>query len=166
MANYVKGTLINLFYHNGTSYVPFAYSQSNGLESSSETTQISSKDHGLHPDTEVTSSSFSMSGEYFFTPDNAKIILDMQRQGKAFSFCFAQTAETNFADGLKDVTGIGSQESYTPGTTFVQYGNALITSASISANNGEVATVSITATGSGALSDSAPETPVSYSKTA
>lgn len=162
MPNYVKGTLINLFYHNGTAYVPFAYSQSNGLETSSETATTSSKDHGLHPDTEVTSTSFSMSGEYFFTAENAKIILDMQRQGKVFSFAFAQTAETNYADGLKGVTGIGSQEKYTIGETFVQYGNGLVTSASITANNGENATVSITVTGSGALSDTAPESPVSY----
>jgi len=39
---------------------------------------------------------------------------------------------------------------------FVKYGNAIVTSAEISANNGEVATVSLEITGSGSLTKTAP----------
>ena len=77
MANYTKGTLVNVFYHDGTAWKAFAYSTNNSLSMSSETTDISSKDHSLHPDREVTATSFSMSGEYLFSPADANIILAM-----------------------------------------------------------------------------------------
>ena len=156
MANYTKGTLVNVFYHDGTAWKAFAYSTNNSLSTSSETTDISSKDHGLHPDREVTATSFSMSGEYLFSAADANIILAMQQAGKEYSFCFAQTSQTNYADGLQSVTGVGEQQAWTPGTTFCKYGNGLVTSAEVGSSNGEVATVSLEITGSGALSDSAP----------
>lgn len=162
MANYVKGNLVNVFYHNGTSWVTLGYSTSNSLSVSNETTQVSSKDHGLHPDTEVTGSSWSMSGEYLFTAANAQVVMGMQKQGKAFSVCFAQVSESNYADGLKPVTDIETNSAWTVGSAFCKYGNAIVTSAEISAANGETATMSVEFTGSGALLDAAPATLSSY----
>ena len=97
-----------------------------------------------------------MSGEYLFSAADANIIVAMQQSGKEYSFCFAQTTQTNYSDGLQPVTGVGEQTAWTPGTTFCKYGNGLVTSAEVGASNGEVATVSLEITGSGALSDSAP----------
>ena len=162
MANYVKGNLVNVFYHNGTSWVTLGYSTSNSLSASNETTQVSSKDHGLHPDTEVTGSSWSMSGEYLFTAENAKVILGMQASGVPYSVCFAQVGESNFADGIESVTDISTNASWTVGSAFKKYGNALVTSAEISAANGETATMSVEFTGSGALLDEAPSTLKSF----
>ena len=158
MANYIHGQLINLFYYDTatSAWKTFGYTQNNSLSLSNETTSISSKDHGLNPETEITGSSWSLSGEVYFTTENAKIIIAMQEKKNPYSFAFAQVAETDHAAGLKSVTNSDNgAEKWTIGS-FVRYGNGLVTSASITANNGEVATLSIEITGSGAMSKTAP----------
>lgn len=160
--NYKKGNLINLFYHDGTNWKTLAYGQTHSLSRSNETTEISSKDHGLHPDTEVTGSSWSMSCEALFTVENAKVIMGMADKGEPYSVCFAQVSQTEWADGLQSVTDISTNQTWTPGNAFVKYGNALVTSCEITANNGETATLSVEFTGSGALLDAAPSPIKSY----
>lgn len=162
MASYVKGNLLNIFYHNGTSWVPFAHSTSNSMSMSQETAQISSKDLGKHPDTEVTSSSWNFSTECYYTPANGAVASAMADAGKAYTFCFAQCSQSNYADGLVSATGVGSTSNWTPGTTFCKYGNAIVTSLNINAGDGETATMSIEFAGSGALKDSQPSSIESY----
>jgi len=164
MANYVQGSLINVFYHDGTAWKTFAYAQSNSLNNSNETTNVSSKDHGLNPDVTISSSSFGFSGEYFFTPNTAEIAQDMFDKAKPYTFAFGQVAETDYASGLQPVTNKGEQQQWTPGATgkFIRYGNAILTSFNVTANNGEIATCQIEATGSGGLTKTAPSTINSY----
>ena len=88
MSDYKKGNALNVFYHNGESWRAFAHSQNNSLSTSSETNEISSKDFGIHNEQEVTGFTWSMSGEYLFTPADADIIIAMQQSGKQYSFCF------------------------------------------------------------------------------
>lgn len=154
--NYKKGNLVNLFIYDTSAWRTFAYSTNNGLSTSSETNQVSSKDHGNWPDTEVTGTTWSMSGEYLMTPEDASVVLGMQGSGKRYTFAFGMVNETEWADGLKSVTDISTNAKWTPGSTFMRYGNGLITSAEISAANGEQATMSLEITGSGALSATAP----------
>lgn len=160
--NYKKGNLINLFYHDGRAWKTLAYGQSHSLSRSNETTEISSKDHGLHPDTETTGSSWSMSGEYLFTPGNAQVIMGMADKGETYTVCMAQVAQTAWADGIQPVTDISTNNAWTIGSAWVKYGNALVTSCEITANNGETATLSVEFTGSGALLDTAPSPIKSY----
>jgi len=103
-----------------------------------------------------------MSGEYLFTPDNAKVIMGMADKGEPFSVCMAQVSQTAWADGIQPVTDISTNAAWTVGTAWVKYGNALVTSCEITANNGETATLSVEFTGSGALLDAAPSPIKSY----
>jgi hypothetical protein len=170
--SYIKGNLINIFYKTGTdTWAYFAYGQSHSLQISSSTTEISSKDHGNHPDQEVSSTTFTMSGEFYFTKDNATKAIAMANAAKPITFAFAKVADnatgTLAADGLSGVTGYGDTAAFTidssAATSFVEYGNGIITSASITAQQGEVATISIDITGQGALSTSEPSTTYTYS---
>lgn len=159
--SYIKGNLIHLFYKDGESYKTLAYCQSNNMSFSTSTTDISSKDHGIYPDKEVSGSSWSMSGEYYFTKENANKILQMAKSTKVYQFAFAQVtdaaegSDTYAATGLKDVTGAtGAPEAWTIGSdTWVQYGKGIVTSAEVSAGVGETATLSLEITGTGALTD-------------
>ena len=157
MSKYVKANLINLFYKGEEGYKFFAYGQSHSLSVSSSTTEVSSKDHGNHADSEISNTSFTISGEFYFTKENANTALAMANAATPITFCFAQVAETSAADGLKPVTNYGNQTTWTIGSDFKQYGNAIITSFSITSQSGEVATCSIEATGQGALSSTEPE---------
>lgn len=160
--NYKKGNLINLFYHNGTSWVTLGYGQTHSLSRSADSTDISSKDHGIWPDKEVTGNSWTMSGEYLFTPANANVIFGMADKAEPYSVCMAQVAETDWAAGIQPVTDISTNQKWTVGSAWVKYGNALVTSCEMTANNGEVATLSVEFTGSGSLSNSAPSPIKSY----
>ena len=62
--------------------------------------------------------------------------------------------QKRFGELKKSVTGISDASiAWTPGTAFVKYGKALVTSCEISGGDGETATMSVEFTGSGALSD-------------
>jgi hypothetical protein len=162
MKDYTRGSLINLFYHDGQAWKTFAYSTSSSMEMSNELSEVASKDFGLNPHQSVNKSSWSFSGEYLFSPANATIITDMLQKGKIYSFAFAVCAETDYASGLKPETGVGTQDSWSIGSTFVKYGDVVVTQASVTASNGEVATISLTLTSSGALSNEVMTTINSY----
>lgn len=153
---YVQSNLVNLFYNDGTSWVPFAYGQSHGLSVSSQTTEVSSKDHGLKPDQTITSTNATLSGSFYFTKENANTALAMANAATAITWCFAQVAETDFANGLQPVTNYGTQQAWTPGTDFKQFVSGTVTSFSIESQTGEIATCNLEITCSGGLSGTAP----------
>lgn len=155
---YIKANLVNLFYNDGTNWVPFAYGQSHGLSVSSQTSEVSSKDHGNHPDQEVTSTSFTLSGSFYFTKENANTALAMANKAVPITWCFAQVSQTDYASGLQPVTNYGEQQAWTPGTDFKQFGEGIVTSFSIESQVGEVATCNMEITGRGALSGTTPST--------
>jgi len=158
-----KGNQLQLFYHNGTKYVAFGHATANSLQVSNETQTVSSKDMGLHPLVETTGSNWSCSGSMLFTTDNAAKVMGMAQSGQPYTIAFATIAEANWQDGLKSVTDISTQVAWTVGASgFVKYGDAIATSASITANDGETCTMDVEFTGSGRLLDTAPATPKSY----
>ena len=129
-----KGNQLQLFYHNGTKYVAFGHATANSLQVSNETQTVSSKDMGLHPLVETTGSNWSCSGSMLFTTDNAAKVMGMAQSGQPYTIAFATIAEANWQDGLKSVTDISTQVAWTVGASgFVKYGDAIATSASITA---------------------------------
>jgi hypothetical protein len=157
-----KGNQLQLFYHNGTKYVAFGHATANSLQVSNETQTVSSKDMGLHPLVETTGSNWSCSGSMLFTTDNAAKVMGMAQTGQQYTVAFATISEANWQDGLKSVTDISTNISWSVGSGFVRYGDAIVTSASITANDGETCTMDVEFTGSGRLLDTAPATPKSY----
>ncbi len=153
-----KGNQLQLFYYDG-GYKTFAYSTANGLSYSVETAAVSSKDHGLYPDTETTGSSWSFTGSCLFSAATANKALSMAKSGTEHSFAFAQIAESAWQDGLRSVTDVSTNSAWSAGSVFAQYGNGIITDFSITANDGENATCDLTITGSGRLLDTPPSTP-------
>lgn len=153
---YKKGNLINLFIYDSSAWRTLGHSTNNSLSASSETTTVSSKDFGNWPATEVTGTTWSMSGEYLMTPEDASIVLGMQASGQRYTFAFGVVNESDWAAGLKPVTDVSVNAKWTVGSTFMRYGDGLVTSAEIQAPNGDQATMSLEITGSGALSATAP----------
>jgi hypothetical protein len=164
MANYIQGNLLNIFYHDGDGWKFFAYTQSSGLQIQNSLNDISSKDHGLHPDKLASGQTWSISNEAYATVSNLKVATNMAIAGKEYSFCFAKVNEGGdaWSTGLKDVTSVGDVSTWTPGTDFVKYGNGIVDSAQINSQTGDMGSISLNITGLGALSDTAPATPKSY----
>lgn len=157
----ITGNSIQLFTHNGTKYVTFGFATANSLSVSNETQKISSKDHGLNPETTVTGSNWSCSGSMLFSTENAAKVLGMAQTGQPYTIAFATISQNKWQDGLKSVTDISTNVSWSIGN-FVRYGDAFVTSASITANDGETCTMDVEFSGSGKLSATAPATPKSY----
>ena len=157
-----KGNQLQTFYYNGTAFKTFSYATANGLSYSNETAKVSSKDHGKNPETEVTSSSWSFSGEMLFDAASANAALGMAQSGEAYTFAFGTISQSAWQDGLKSVTDVSTNTAWTPGVEFIRYGNGIITSFSVTANDGETATASVEIEGSGALLNTAPSTKKGY----
>ena len=159
--NWKHSNLIHLFYNNGEEWKTLGYGQSHGISRSAETQTVSSKDNGIWPDTLVSGNSWSMSGEYLFTVENANVIMGMADAAKPFTICMALVAETDWASGIQPVTDKTVNPKWTIGT-WKKYGNALVTSVDLSAQMGDVATLSVEFTGSGSLQDTVPTTINAY----
>jgi hypothetical protein len=159
MANYIKGNLVNVFYHDGTNWVFFAYTQSSNLQISNSLNSISSKDHGIHPDRVLQESTWSISNTAYSTPATLNVITNMAQSAKEYSFAFALVNEAASgqpdADGLAPVTGVGDVSTWTIGSTWVRYGNGMVSQASIESNVGDVSQISLDITGLGGLSATA-----------
>ncbi len=157
-----KGNQLQLFYHNGSKYTTFGFATANSLSVSNETQTVSSKDHGKNPETETTGSNWSCSGSMLFSTANANTVMGMAQTGQPYTIAFATIAENKWEDGLKSVTDISTNISWSISPSFVRYGSAIVTDATITANDGETCTMDVTFTGSGRLLSTAPATPKSY----
>jgi hypothetical protein len=158
-----KGNQLQVFYYNGSAYKTFNYSTANGLNYSVDTESISSKDHGLANSKVATTSNWEFSGSGLFDTTSAAAALNMAKSGQQYSFAFGSISQSNWEKGLKDVGAIDSSiVSWTPGTDFIQYGDGILTSFSITANDGQNATADYTISGCGSLSTTAPAHPTGY----
>ena len=161
MSSYIKGNLLHVFYkYDASTYKFFAYGQSDSLTVTSNTNEISSKDSGNHPDVEVSSTTWSLSSSMYTTKETLNTALSMANSAKPYTFAFAVAKDesgTSAADGLQPVTGYGSTQTWEiDPSTFVQYGNAIVTNMSVESGVGEVSQVSLDMTGLGALSATEP----------
>lgn len=165
MANptYIKGNLINVFMSVCDTSVAdpkweyMTYTTNSGLNITSSLSEISSKDHGIHPDKILSSQNWEISEECLASVDSLDTIISAAQTGKELSFVFAKVAEPDEAGstGLNPVTSIGSTDTWTIGS-WKKYGNGVISSAQVGASNGDTATLSLTISGVGGLADVEP----------
>ena len=163
MEKYTKSNLMCIFYATGTAsevkWKYFGWGQSHGLSVTSQTNEITSKMHGLHPDKEISSISFEMSQTVYASIPNLNTALEMANAATPITWAFAKVSnpDTVAADGLSTVTNYGKETDFTfEGSEFVQYGAGIVTSASVSSEVGSVASIDMTITGMGALSSTVP----------
>lgn len=139
----LKGRDLMLFY-NGKS---IAYATNHTLNISSETSDISSKDHGIWGSTDVTKITWTISAENLFTADAYSQLFDLLVAGEPIEVKFGLKAEE---DNTKTVAD-GDYPNWTPGTTTMYSGKVIMTSLNANANNGENATFSTEFQGVGKL---------------
>ena len=144
MANQIiKGNALMLFDKDGHSY---AYATNHTLTINTETTDVSSKDHGMWGAVEIAKYSWEITSENLFTEADYEDMYDALIAGTPITVKFGLKGEN---DNTKTVAD-GDYEYWTVrGTHYT--GSAYITSLVANANNGENATYSITLTGIGKL---------------
>ena len=142
MAQIIKGDDLMLFDDKGAS---IAFATSHQLTLNGETTDISSKDHGIYSATEVNKISWEITSENLYTEGAYGKLFEkmMARQPIQVYFGTKKEMESNktVADG--DYESWSGLSGYT--------GKVLITSLTANANTGENATYSATFTGTGKI---------------
>lgn len=142
MANkIIKGRDLMLFDDKGKS---FAYATNHTLTFTAETTDISSKDHGIWGATEVSKYSWEIQSENLFTEKDYATMFDAMLKGDAITVKFGLKT-----DPTPDATATPADSSLAAWDCGGVYytGSALITSLTVNANNGDNATYSVTLTG-------------------
>ena len=141
----IKGNALMLFDKDGKSY---AYATNHTLSLTAETSDTSSKDHGMWSGVEVTKYSWEISSENLFTETDYYKMFDQMVTGESIKVRFGLKAEN---DPTKTVVD-GDYENWTSGDHYLE-GTVYITSLEANAANGENATYSVTLTGTGKLAN-------------
>lgn len=150
----IKGDDLMLFDAQGKSY---AYATAHTLTITADTSDTSSKDHGVWKGNEVSKISWEITSENLFTEDAYDTLFDSMINRTAITCAFGLKkdgdADKTVADG--DYTNwTPDYEGATPASAKakkVYTGTAYITSLTANANTGENATFSITLTGTGSI---------------
>ena len=153
MEKIIKGDELMLF--KGEKSI--AYATSHTLTVNGNTIDISSKDHGYWGASEVGNITWEITSENLYTDKYYGELFDamVTRSQLTVAFGFASNWDVN---GLS-----GTNAEYTLNKTKTYYtGKVYVTSLTANANTGENATLSITLTGSGALTKVAGTASTSY----
>ena len=131
-----------------------AYATSHVLTITGNTVDIASKDHGFWGASEVGSLTWEITSENLYTQDAYDELFDAMVACTPIDVAFGKVLNYD-KNGIDNSTKNWAPDT-TPTTGSVKYGKAVITSLVCNANTGENATFSITLTGQGAISKTAP----------
>lgn len=144
MGNIIKGRDLMLFDASGNSY---AYATNHTFTINAETSDISSKDHGIWGASEVSRYTWEITSENLYTTTAYDSLFASLVAGNPISIKFGLKSEN---DNTKTVAD-GDYDNWTTASGYYE-GDAIITSLVANANNGENATYSITLSGVGKIS--------------
>ena len=154
----LKGNDLMLFANDGEKYTSIAYATNHTLEVSADTKDVSNKDmgNGCWSSSEIgmyswTASSENMVSDGAENGNNYNTLFDMFLKRQTVKIAFSlQTDNIDYASKL-DSEYTAPAEGWTYDAENHYEGNAIITSLSLTAQNGEYATYSVQLTGCGAL---------------
>lgn len=135
-----------LFNATGHSY---AYATNHTLTVTAETTDISSKDHGIWGASEVSRYTWEITSENLFTSEGYDEMFDQMMTGQKVKVRFG--LKTEQTDLTKNVADGDTTLPYWTGRDVYYEGDAIVTSLTANAANGDNATFSVTLTGTGAI---------------
>lgn len=140
----VKGSVLMLFINNN----PVGFATSHALNLTTNTTEVSTKDHGDYPSTIVQSIGWEVTAENLYSSAGELIYMQAMMAKTPVTIKFAVSSYNQTDE--KGIVGVQSASNWTVSSVIAQ-GEALITSYSINAPAGDNATMSVTFTGVGAL---------------
>lgn len=142
----IKGRDLMLFNNDGHSY---AYATNHTFSMNADTSDISTKDHGVWGASEVSRFAWEITSENLYTTEDYDSLFSSMMSGNPITVRFGLKS-TPSNPALTPADGNVTLPYWTSQSSFYQ-GQALITSLVVNANNGENATYSITLTGVGSI---------------
>lgn len=126
---------------------PIGFATSHSLSLTTNTTEVSTKDHGDYPSQVVQSISWEVTAENLYSSAGEQTYMEAMTSKTPVDIVFAEASNYN-NQNEKGVIDVTPDKEWTEGTTIAS-GKALITSFSINAPAGDNATMSVTFTGVG-----------------
>ena len=105
----------------------------------------------MYPQKQLTSSSAEVSGEYIYSDEAYNILSSMQGAHNEYTFCFAKINNDSWEGGYE----ISATTPTTSTSVIKKYFNGFV-KVDLSTETNANATMSVTITGSGAVSDTVP----------
>ena len=143
----VKGSKLMVFYNNA----PIGFATSHSLSITTNTTEVSTKDHGDYPAVIAQSISWEITAENLYSNAGELIYMQIVKDKTPVEIVFAPA--NNYDNSNEPgVIGNDNKEWAFSSNDAIASGKALRTSFSINAPSGDNATMSVTFTGVGELS--------------
>ena len=142
----IKGSMLMVFVDN----YPIAFATSHSISFTTNTSEVSTKDHGLFPSVIVNSQTWEVSAENLASADSINqlfSILEKTKGGTPVTLKFAKPS--NWSDN--GIVGSEGAASIWEAGDIIAQGDAYLTSLSLNAPAGDNATISATFTGIGAF---------------
>lgn len=152
MATFVNGSDIMLFtYTSGVGYTSIAHGTSHSLSLSADTEEINTKDLGPFGSTEVNKINWEIQADHMYTNSDYQSLFDKMMERESITVVFGLKNEPS--DAVID----GSSYTYwTPASSYIYSGKAIITSLDWQAAAGSKATFSTTLQGQGKIEKGMP----------
>ena len=141
----VKGSKLMVFYNNE----PIGFATSHSLSVTTNTTEVSTKDHGDYPAVIAQSISWEITAENLYSDAGELTYMQIVKAKTPVDIIFAPANNYNNSNE-QGVIGKQKEWAFTADDAIAK-GQALITSFSINAPSGDNATMSVTFTGVGEL---------------
>ena len=153
----VDGSNIMLFsYETSTGlYKSIAHGTSHSLSLSADTQDINTKDAGVYGLTEVNKINWEIQAEHMYTHDGYDEFFTNMTNKTPIKVLFGLKADAEIGGTPADVN-INADGNWTPNSSYIYSGNAIITSLNWNAEAGQKSTVSVTLNGQGAISKGQP----------
>lgn len=161
----VKGSDIMLFTYTSAGYKSVAHGTSHSLSLSADTEDINDKDCGIYGKTEVNKINWEIQADHMYTTEDYGKLFDSMTYMKPFTVIFGLKADAEVGGTPADVN-ISAAGYWTPNTSYIYGGQAIITSLDWQADAGSRSTVSVTLQGQGGITKGTPSTPVVFPTTA
>ncbi|MCR8874890.1 phage tail protein [Phocaeicola barnesiae] len=142
MAQIVRGSDLMLF--DGTTNKAFAFATNHTLELSGDVLETSSKDSGKWKSNQITKLSWTITSENLYSEEDYDDLVEKMIARDEFDVIFAIAGNADSDAGVPE-------GGWTPKANSGYKGKAVITSISVSAQDGQNATYSVNLQGTGAL---------------
>lgn len=140
---YIKGGDLMLFEKGtGSTYTAFAFAKSHSLQIDADSLEVSSKDSGKWKEFLTTKLSWTINAEHLYVESDYDAMMQKLIAREPIEILFAIATNSNDEDGKPE-------SGWTAGAGWK--GSAVITSVSVNANDGEIASYSITLQGASPL---------------
>lgn len=145
----LKGSKLMVFVDDNGTKKAIGFATSHSLSLTTNTTEVSTKDHGDYPAVIAQSISWEVTAENLYSDTGEATYMGLMLSKTPVDIEFAPASNYSNADE-KGIIDASPAKAWTAGTPIAS-GKALITSFSINAPAGDNATMSVTFTGVGAL---------------